>query len=99
VYSLAWRADSQLIISGSGDSTVRIWDTQPLISRIQARRERQAILAQFEPMVQRLFAELGEASKVVETIKAEPSLSARGRQVALQVTLRISLDRQKTAAR
>lgn len=66
--------------------------------RMRARRQRQAILAQVEPMVQRLFAKPGDASKVVEKIKTEPSLSPRGRQVALQMTLRMSLDRQQAAA-
>ena len=99
VYSLAWRADSQQLISGSGDYTVRIWDTQPLKDRMQGRRERQAILAQVEPMVQRLFTELGDAGKVVERVKADASLSTRARQVALQVALRTSLDRHNTAAR
>jgi hypothetical protein len=62
-------------------------------------RERQAILARVEPMVQRLFTELGDADKVVERVKADASLSTRARQVALQVTLRTSLDRLNTAAR
>ena len=98
VYSLAWRADSQLLVSGSGDSTVRIWDTQPLMDRMKARRERQDILAQVQPIVQRLFVELGDAGRVVEKIKTDPSLNARARQVALQVTLRRSLDQLKQAA-
>ncbi len=93
VYSLAWRADSQQLISGSGDYTIRIWDTQPLALRAQTRGERQTILAYLEPIVRRLFAELGEASKVVESVKSNPSLTARERQVALQIVLRISLDR------
>ena len=97
VYSLAWRADSQRLISGSGDNTVRIWDTQPLKERIEARRERQTTLGQVEPMVQRLFAELGDACKVIERVKADPSLGPRARQIALQVTLRTSLARQHTA--
>jgi len=96
VYSLAWRADSQQLISGSGDNTVRIWDTQPLKGRIQARRERQTILGQVEPMVKQLFAELGDAHKVIERVKADPSLGARARQIALQVALRTSLARQHT---
>ena len=96
VYSLAWRADSQQLISGSGDNTIRIWETQPLKERIQARRERQTILGQVEPMVQRLFAELGDAHEVVERVKADPSLGARARQIALQVALRTSLARQHT---
>ncbi len=65
--------------------------------KMQARRERQAILAQVEPTVQRLFAECGNAGKIVEKVKAHVSLSARARQVALQVVLRTSLDRQKIA--
>jgi eukaryotic-like serine/threonine-protein kinase len=98
VYSLAWSGDSQQLISGSGDHTVRIWDTRPLRDRTKARRERQAILVQVEPAVQRLFAELSDPGKVVERVKADASLSARARQVALQVVLRTSLDRQNTAA-
>jgi WD40 repeat protein len=97
VYSLAWRADSQQLISGSGDHTVRIWDTVTLNDRMQARRERQTILVQVEPMVQRLFVELGDAGKVVERVKADTSLGTRARQVALQVTLRISLERRNPA--
>src|SRR6476659_3406656 len=49
VYWLAWQADSQQLISSSGDHTLRIWDTQPLKERMQARHERQALLAQVEP--------------------------------------------------
>jgi hypothetical protein len=65
---------------------------------VQARRDRQAILVHVEPLVQRLFADLGDAGKVVEKVKADVSLSARARQVALQVVLRTSLDRINAAA-
>ena len=99
VYSLAWRADSQQLLSGSGDHTIRTWDTQSLKDRVQARRERQTILADVEPMVQRLFTELGDAGKVVERVRADVSLSARARQIALQVALRISLERINAASR
>ncbi|MCK6500791.1 MAG: hypothetical protein L6Q38_15045, partial [Nitrospira sp.] len=95
VYSLAWRADSQQLISGSGDNTVRLWDTQPLKDRVLARRERQTLLAQVEPMVQQLFAELDNAQQVVARLKADPSLTTRSRQIALQVALRESLARQQ----
>jgi len=87
VWSLAWRADSQLLVSGSGDHTVRIWETQTLKDRMQARRERQVIVARVEPMVQRLFNELGDAARVAEKVQADTSLSHRARQVALQVVL------------
>jgi WD40 repeat protein len=98
VKGLAWRADSQQLLSSSGDHTIRIWDMQSLKDRVQARRERQSILAEVEPMVQRLFAEFGDAEKVVEKVKADHSLTARARQIALQVALQISLDRINAAA-
>jgi len=98
VHSLAWGADSQRLLSCSGDHTIRIWDRQSLKDRVQARRERQSVLAQVEPMVQRLFGELGDASKVVERVKADVSLSTRARQIALQVALRMSLNRINAAA-
>ena len=88
-----------LLLSCSGDHTVRIWDTQSLKDRVQARHERQTILADVEPMVERLFAELGDAGKVVERVKADVLLSARARQIALQVALRMSLDRINATAR
>jgi hypothetical protein len=98
VYSLAWGPDSQELISGSGDHTVGIWDTVPMKDRVRARRERQALLSKLEPNVRQLFADFGEAAKVAEKVKADASLSARERQVALQVVLRISLDRLNAAA-
>jgi WD40 repeat protein len=98
VYSLVWRADSQQLITGSGDGTVRIWDTQSLIDRQQARRERKDVLAQVEPLVRRLVAESGDISKVVERIKADPTLGTRTRRVALQVALRMSVEGQTITA-
>ena len=77
VHSLAWGADSQRLLSCSGDHTVRIWDAQSLALRVRTRRKRQTILADVEPMVQRFFAELGDAGKVVERVKADVLLRAR----------------------
>ncbi len=98
VFSLAWGPDSQELVSGSGDHTVRIWDTVPMTDRMRARRERQALLKQLEPNVRQLFAELGDAGKVVHKVKSDQSLSPRARQVALQIVLRISLDQLNAAA-
>ena len=98
VYSLAWAPDSQELLSGSGDHTVRIWDTVPMKDRVRARHERQALLAKLEPQVRQLFTDFGEAAKVAGKVKADASLSPRERQVALQVVLRISLDRLNAAA-
>lgn len=100
VYSLAWRHDSQQLVSGSGDHTVRIWDTQPMSDRMQARRERQTIRAQVEPLVQRLFSELGDAARVAENVKADATRSQRARRVALQVVLATAIKgRSSTSAR
>jgi len=93
VFSLAWRPDSQQLISGSGDHTVRIWDTVPMKDRVRARRVRQGLIPRLEPKVRQLFADLSDASKVVEHLKSNQSLSARERQVALQIVLGISLER------
>ena len=87
IFWLAWRADSQLLVSGSGDHTVRIWDTQALKDRMHARRDRQAVVARVEPMVQELFNELSDAGRVADSVKADTSLSRRARQVALQAVL------------
>jgi WD40 repeat protein len=38
VYSLALSPDGEWLVSGSGDTTVRIWETQPLARRRAARR-------------------------------------------------------------
>ena len=94
VSSLVWRADSQMLISGSGDHTVRIWDADSLKDRLKERRDRQAILTLVEPLVERLFTELGDASAVVERLKADASLSDRARQVALQSVLRTAIERR-----
>ena len=37
VYSLAFTPDGATLVSGSGDSTVRVWDTIPLAQRRAAR--------------------------------------------------------------
>jgi WD40 repeat protein len=98
VYSLAWRPDSQQLVSSSGDHTLRIWDTLPLKDRVQARRERQAFLAQVTPTVEQLFTQLSDPDEVIKRLKADSSLSPRARQIALQVALQISLRRQDAAS-
>ena len=38
VYSLAFSPDGKTLVSSSGDTTLRLWDTEPLRLRYQARR-------------------------------------------------------------
>ena len=97
IFSVAWGPDSLELISGSGDHTVRIWDTVPMKDRVRARRERQALVPQVELKVRQLFADLGDAGKVVEKVKSDQSLTPRARQVALQIALRLSLDQLNAA--
>jgi len=38
VYSLAFSPDGKTLVSSSGDTTLRLWDTEPLRLRSQVRR-------------------------------------------------------------
>jgi WD40 repeat protein len=38
VYSLAFSPDGKTLVSSSGDTTLRLWDTAPLRERLRVRR-------------------------------------------------------------
>jgi WD40 repeat protein len=43
IWSLAFSPDGRSLISGSGDSAVRIWDTEPVAERYPAMRQADAL--------------------------------------------------------
>ena len=75
-------------MSGSGDGTVRIWDTEPPAWRHQARREAEALRPEAERLVARLFAELREPDQVVARLRADTSLSDPLRHAAVREVMR-----------
>jgi len=76
------------LVSGSGDGTVRLWDTEPLARRHQARREAEALQPEAERLVARLFAELREPAPVVARLRADERLSDPLRRAALRAVMR-----------
>jgi hypothetical protein len=74
-------------VSGSGDGTVRLWDTVPLAVRYEARREAAALRPNAEKLVERLFREK-KAEAVVAALRADVTLSEPQRHAALRAVLR-----------
>ena len=88
VWSLAFSPDGTTLISGSGDSSVRVWDTEPLRVRYQARWAAEALRPQAERLVEELFQEKKEAALVVAAVRADRSLSEHQRHAAIRAVLR-----------
>lgn len=88
---LDWDQAGQRLVSCSGDTTVRIWEPEPIRTRVQAGEARKAALGIVEPLVAKLFEELTDPASVVDRLRTDPSLDAINRKIALQVVLATSL--------
>jgi WD40 repeat protein len=88
VFSLAFSPDGATLVSGSGDGTLRLWDTAPLRVRHEARRAAEALRPRADRLVEKLLEEKKDPDAVVAALRADESLDAPLRRVALQVLLR-----------
>ena len=80
--------DGTTLASGSGDFTVRLWDTAPLKERYQARREAEALGPEAERLVEALWRQKDDPAGVVDALRADRVLSEPLRQAALRAVLR-----------
>ena len=67
---------------------MRLWNTEPLRERNQARRAAAALRPEAERLVEQLWREKNDWTAVAEALRADGALSEALRQAALRVVLR-----------
>ena len=85
---LNYSPDGATLVSGSGDSTVRLWDTAPLKARYQARRAAEALRPEAERLIEQLWQQKKNPDEVVESLRADRALGEPLRHAALRAVLR-----------
>ncbi|MEM7205911.1 MAG: WD40 repeat domain-containing protein [Planctomycetota bacterium] len=93
IHSVAVDPQGLRVVTGSGDTTVRIWETAPLRDRFQARRRYEATAAQLGAHVGDLVDRLG-AIEAIRVVGDEPGRSAREREIAVQLCIARALQRR-----
>ena len=106
IYSLAFSPDGKSLVSGSGDRTVRTWDTELPARRQQARREAETLRPNAELLVERLLREKKDAAEVATAVRgsvtqrapAESGLTCRDENVRAKVSNREPLETESRLA-
>ncbi len=78
-------------MSGSGDGTVRIWETSPLAQRLASVRAAESMRPSAKAIVDTVFAEEPDPSVAIKRIKTNADLTPVLRQQALNMALRRSV--------
>ena len=91
VQAYAVRAAEIVPTRSSGDTSVRLWDTEPVRKRYQARRAAEALRPDAERLVEELFREKKDSAEVVAAVRADRSLGEPRRHAALRAVLRRSV--------
>jgi len=87
VWSVAFSPDGTQLVTGSGDRTVRVWDTKRSRERYDLRRRRNEVLAELMPIVRRAIHEGGPHEGVLNRIIEHTPLDDRTQRIARQALL------------